>query len=77
MGPTLPPAEPRLQFRRERAPAETIPRRGDFWKVKITPEAFPECLYFFGSGLMGGQPLGDEALFLATSSEQFYFMGGY
>ena len=29
------------------------PRRGDFRKVKITPEAIPECLHFFGSGLRG------------------------
>src|SRR5262249_17113376 len=40
------------------------PRRGDFRKVKTTPDAIPECLHFFGSGLMGGRPLNDVALFL-------------
>src|SRR5262249_26155175 len=62
------------------ASAESVPRRGDpreggFPKVKITPSPIPECRYFFDSGLMGGQSLGDVALFLATSSEQFISWG--
>jgi hypothetical protein len=56
------------------ASAESAPRRGgppggDFRKVKIAPSPIPESLHFFGSGLMGKQPLGDVALFLATSIE--------
>jgi hypothetical protein len=30
------------------------PREGDFWKVESTHGLLPECLHFFGSGLMGG-----------------------
>jgi hypothetical protein len=44
-------------------------RPPDFWKVKMTQSPIPESLHFFGSGLMGRQPLGDVALFLATSIE--------
>jgi hypothetical protein len=35
-----------------------------------TQGPIPESLHFFGSGLMGRQPLGDVALFLATSWAQ-------
>ena len=49
----------RFQGRACAASAESVPRRGrplegGFRKVKITPSPIPECLHFFGSGLMGG-----------------------
>ena len=40
----------------------------------MTQRPIPESLHFFGSGLMGRQPLGDVALFLVTSWAQVYFM---
>src|SRR5262245_2553372 len=48
-------------------PGGATPGRGDFRKVRITQSPIPESLHFFGSGLMGKQPLGDVALFLFTS----------